>query len=94
MLRLFAACVMTCTALTSNAMAQSANPGWVEDLEWQLGVEQQCEVLDYLNTHEGKLAGRDVFTAKVKCKDGRMFDAHKMEPEEKFTIKTCEVVTC
>lgn len=82
------------TLISFHATAQSSDPAWLEDLEYELAVEQECEVAEYLNIHEGQLGGRNMYTAKVKCKDGREFDANKLEPQDKFDIKICEVITC
>ena len=78
----------------SLAMAQSENPAWVEELENQLAISHECKVVEFLIMHEGKLGGRDMYTARVRCADRRMYDAYKLEPQEEFLIKQCEVVVC
>ena len=78
----------------SSAMAQSQNPAWIEELESQLAISHECKVVEFLKMHEGKLGGRGMYTARVKCADRRMFDAYKLEPQEEFLIKKCEVVVC
>ena len=74
--------------------AQSSDPAWIEDLEFELAVNHECKVVDYLNMQEGKLGGKNFYSAKVKCEDGREFDASKTETDEEFSIRQCEVITC
>ena len=80
--------------LVATAMAQSENPAWTAALETELISDHDCEVLEYLNLHEGKIGERNMYIAKVRCTDGRYFDATKLEPTEKFEIRACEVVAC
>ena len=76
------------------AFSQSSNPAWLDDLEGELLLDKDCQVIEYLDMHEGKLGGRNTYFAKVKCQDGREYDASRIEPEEEFTIRLCEIVTC
>lgn len=80
--------------LSSQVTAQSQNPGWIEDLEYELAAKQECEVAEYLGINEGKIGSRYFYFAKVKCVDGREFDASKTEPQEEFEIRICEVQSC
>ena len=80
--------------LCSSLFAQSLNPAWVEDLNFQLLVEYECEVDGYEALHEGKLGGRNFYTARAICKDGRKFDANRVGEDEDFMIQLCEVVRC
>ena len=43
---------------------------------------------------EGELGTSRYYEARVQCVDGRMFDASRTEPEEKFTIRPCGVAVC
>lgn len=92
-IRVFSGALFT-IVFTSSTIATAAEPAWLEDLTWQLAVENECEVDNYLRTHEGKVGGKLVLTARLKCKDGRVLDAHRMEPQETFAIKPCELVIC
>ncbi|WP_299864257.1 hypothetical protein [uncultured Hoeflea sp.] len=76
------------------AMAQSANPAWLDQLSEQLALEQDCAVDYYLNIREGELAGRLTFEARAQCADGRQFDGSLTEPAESFTISECGVQVC
>ena len=78
----------------SAAFAQSSDPSWLEGLSHQLAVEQQCQVDYYVNTNEDKLGGMNTFEARAQCRDGRQFDASKIEPAESFTIRPCATVVC
>ena len=90
---LIIASVMT-IALTPPALAQSANPAWLDMLSEQLAVEKDCAVEYYLNIKEGQLAGRLTFEARAQCADGRQFDGSLIEPAEEFTISACDVQVC
>ena len=81
-------------SITSPVTAQSSDPAWIEDLEFELAVNHECKVVAYLHMYEGKLGGQNLFSAKVKCEDGREFDASKTETDEEFSIRQCEVVSC
>ena len=78
----------------SPAFAQSSDPSWLEGLSHQLAVEQQCQVDYYVNTNEDKLGGMNTYEARAQCRDGRQFDATKIEPAESFTIRPCGTVVC
>lgn len=78
----------------SGAMAQSTDPAWLDDLGMQLRSELECEPNIYINMREGVLGTNKVFEARVQCLDGRMFDASRVEPDESFTIRACEVAVC
>tara|TARA_R110002050_G_scaffold150519_4_gene277290 strand:- start:3690 stop:3986 length:297 start_codon:yes stop_codon:yes gene_type:complete len=80
--------------LTSSALAQSANPAWLDQLSEQLAGEQECAVEYYVNVKEAQLAGRLTFEARAQCADGRQFDGSLIEPAEKFTISECGVQVC
>jgi len=79
---------------TSGAMAQSADPAWLDKLSDQLAAEQDCAVEYYVNISEGELAGRKTFEARAQCRDGRQFDASRTEPASEFTISECGVQVC
>ncbi|MBC7284549.1 hypothetical protein [Hoeflea sp.] len=76
------------------AIAQSADPAWLDNLSSQLAVQEDCAVDYYLNIKEGQLAGRLTFEARAQCADGRQFDASLIEPAEEFTISECGVQVC
>lgn len=76
------------------AFAQSTDPTWLQELEWQLLSEKQCEPEFYVSAREGKLAGRVYYEARVQCRDGRRFDASRLNPELYFTITPCGTTIC
>jgi hypothetical protein len=76
------------------AIAQTDNPAWLEQLEEQLAVEEQCEVGFYILVNEEKLGGRSIQEARVQCVDGRQFDAARSEPDANFTINECGTRVC
>jgi len=48
----------------------------------------------FLNMQEGRIGTNNFYEARVQCVDGRMFDASRTEPEEKFTIKAGGTAVC
>ena len=80
--------------VTSGAIAQSADPAWLDVLSEQLAAEKDCAVEYYVNVSEGELGGRKTFEARAQCRDGRQFDASRTEPDAEFTIKECGVQVC
>lgn len=80
--------------LAQPAQGQSGNPAWLDDLKSQLQVEERCGVELFLNIHEGKLGSGNSYEARVRCRDGRMFDASRIDPDKKFTIKACKIAVC
>ena len=86
--------LLVAMALPTMMFAQSQDPPWMDDLTWQLAVENDCNVEKVISTHESKVGGRLILNARLKCTDGRTLKAHRMEPQETFEIKLCEVVVC
>ena len=80
--------------LIAISYAQSKDPAWLDDLKMQLQSEQECEVSYFLNMQEGRIGTNNFYEARVQCVDGRMFDASRTEPEQKFTIKACGTAVC
>ena len=76
------------------AVAQTDNPAWLEQLEEQIAAEEECEVGFYILVNEEKLVGRVIQEARVQCVDGRQFDASRSEPDAKFTINECGTRVC
>jgi hypothetical protein len=76
------------------ALAQSTDPAWLDDLSDQLAIEEDCAVEFYINIAEGKLGGRNTYEARAQCRDGRQFDASRIENDDKFTIAPCGVQVC
>ena len=80
--------------LPATGYGQTSVPVWLDDLEYELVVNHDCEPAEYLSIHEGKIGGRNMYIARAKCTDGRVFDAYKLEPQEEFAIKPCEIQSC
>lgn len=82
--------------LTSpNAIAQSTDPAWLEDVTIQLALEEQCDVGYFISMKESELAGQLFFEARAQCQDGRQFDAVRKGNMEPFKITKCEeTVVC
>ncbi len=74
--------------------SQSSDPAWLEELSQQLAVEKECQVDYYVNVREGELAGKNTFDARAQCRDGRQFDASRIEPAKLFVIRPCGTVVC
>lgn len=88
------AAALSLFALAAPAAAQSSDPAWLDELSDQLASEKQCQVDYYINTREDTLAGREVFEARAQCRDGRQFDASRIEPAETFTLSLCKIQVC
>ena len=80
--------------LANPAIAQSTDPTWLQELESQLISEKNCEPEFYVSAREGKLAGRVYYEARVQCRDGRRFDANRLNPDLYFTITPCATTVC
>lgn len=82
------------TGWAAATSAQSSDPAWLDTLRSQLQLDEACEVNYFINMREGRLGANDYYEARVQCVDGRMFDASRTEPEEKFTIRPCGRAVC
>jgi hypothetical protein len=82
-------------ALFANAaLAQSSDPAWVDELNLQIQIEKQCEVVLVLNMSERQIGGETAYEARVRCGDGRMFDASRIGELAPFQFKACEIQVC
>lgn len=91
----FSIVLITALTLSANAsFAQSNDPAWLDDLQLQMQKDKECTVDLFININEGKLGAGNYYEARVQCRDGRLFDAHRTEPEKIFTIKKCEIAVC
>lgn len=82
-------------ALTiSSAFAQSNDPAWLDDLQTQMEKDEGCIVDLFINIDEGTLGTGQYYSARVQCRDGRLFDATRTEPEDMFTIRKCQIEVC
>ncbi len=80
--------------LSNSAIAQSTDPAWLEDLNFQIAAEKQCEVIYIVRMQEGVLGGQPTYEARVQCDDGRMFDASRIGEVAPFTFALCEIQVC
>lgn len=78
----------------SVAFAQSNDPAWLDDLQAQMQKDQGCTVDLFININEGALGSGRYYEARVQCRDGRLFDASRFEPESAFTINKCKIEVC
>ncbi len=76
------------------AFSQSSDPAWLEELSQQLAIEKECQVDYYVNVREGQLTGKNTYDARAQCRDGRQFDASRIEPAKQFVIRPCGTVVC
>ncbi|MEM7464448.1 MAG: hypothetical protein AAF362_17395 [Pseudomonadota bacterium] len=79
---------------SSGAFAQSADPAWLEDLNFEIAAEKQCEITYIVRMQEGVLGGQPTYEARVQCEDGRMFDASRIGEVAPFTFALCEIQVC
>ncbi|MCP4315165.1 MAG: hypothetical protein GY789_03815 [Hyphomicrobiales bacterium] len=86
--------VVLCVLSAPEALAQSSDPAWLDDLGMQLRSEKACEPNLYINMREGEIGTSKYYEARVQCLDGRMFDATRTEPDKEFTIRACGVAVC
>lgn len=80
--------------LANGAYAQSSDPAWLEDLNFQIAIDKQCEVVYLVKMQEGLLGGEPTFEARVQCEDGRMFDASRIGETAPFTFTECSIQVC
>lgn len=78
----------------SAAHAQSNDPAWLDDLQTQMQIDEGCTVDLFINIDEGTLGTSQYYSARVQCRDGRLFDATRTEPEDSFTIRICQIAVC
>lgn len=76
------------------AVAQSNNPAWLDQLKAEIAAAESCDVTLFINIRESELAGRRLYEARVQCADGRMFDASRQEPDPHFQFQACGVQVC
>lgn len=82
------------SGLATRSGAQSADPAWLDQLNFQMERDEQCEVAYYIRLKEGELGGETTYEARLQCVDGRQFDATRLESDLDFKITRCEVETC
>lgn len=81
-------------AMVLPALGQSSDPAWLDEMNYQLKVEKQCEVSYLVRVRENRLGDKMAYEARVQCVDGRMFDASRIGEAEPFTFKACEQQVC
>jgi hypothetical protein len=72
----------------------ASDPAWLDVLKLQLVREQACELAFLVSLREDALAGRATVEARIRCVDGRSFDASRIAPEVQFIIKQCQIEVC
>lgn len=81
-------------AMAASALAQSADPAWLDDLRYDIAAQLQCEISYIVRLQEGQLGAQRTYEARVQCADGRMFDASRIGEAEAFKFKACEIQAC
>lgn len=94
MLRIFCISILSLVFLASSANAQSSDPAWLEDLNFQIAIDKQCEVVYLVKMQESLLGAEPTFEARVQCEDGRMFDASRIGETAPFTFAECGIQVC
>ncbi|MGI9401543.1 MAG: hypothetical protein ACR2O0_09840 [Rhizobiaceae bacterium] len=85
---------MSLIFVAGSANAQSSDPAWLEDLNYQIAIDKKCEVVYIVRMQEGVLGGQQTYEARVQCEDGRMFDATRIGETTPFEFKKCEIQVC
>ena len=81
-------------SLTSFALGQSSNTAWTDKLSKQLASEKECEVAFFTQLVEIPKKGKNFYSARAQCVDGRQFDGERLGENVPFLIETCEVNVC
>ena len=76
------------------AFAQTSDPAWLDTMNAQILEENSCEVVAIVRMSEGELGGRPTYEARVRCADGRMYDATRIGEGADFEFKACEIQVC
>lgn len=91
---LIAAGFLLAAGVSEYPSAQTADPEWLNSLNFQMERDEQCEVAYYIRIKEDTLASEKTFEARLQCVDGRQFDATRIGEFEDFKVKRCEIETC
>lgn len=86
--------IIALIAPAGEASAQPSDPPWIDDMTFELLVERQCDVSYLMNMREGELGGEPTYEARVKCADGRMFDASRIGNDTGFSFTACDAQLC
>ena len=81
-------------SITSFAMGQSNNTAWTDKLSKQLASDKECEVAFFTQLVEITKQGKNYYSARAQCVDGRQFDGERLGDDAPFEIETCEVNVC
>jgi len=73
---------------------QSKNSAWTDKLSKQLASEKQCEVAFFTQLVEITKNGKNYYSARSQCVDGRQFDGERLGEDVPFTIEACAVDVC
>ncbi len=86
--------VVVAFSTSSLALGQSSNTAWTDKLSKQLASEKQCEVAFFTQLVEIPKQGKNYYSARAQCVDGRQFDGDRLGEDAPFQIETCEVNVC
>ena len=85
--------VADCGSFSRRGPSAATDPPWLELLGEHARLIKQCDIDYIVRFHESELGGRKFYEARIKCADGRMFDATRARPDL-FEFKACEVKVC
>ncbi len=93
-MKCFAAILVATVAVAPGSASAATDPPWLELLGEHARLIKQCDIDYIVRFHESELGGRKFYEARIKCADGRMFDATRAGPAGFFEFKACEVKVC
>jgi hypothetical protein len=94
LMKCLAAILLATAAVVPAPGSAATDPPWLELLGEHARLIEQCDIDYIVRFQESELAGRRFYEARIKCADGRMFDATRTGPAGFFEFKACEVKVC
>jgi hypothetical protein len=94
MLRRFAAGLAAAVCVLLSGAAAQAEGEWQFLLQFQLALDERCQIEYVTNLHEAEVGGVATVSGRAVCTDGRAFDFARLHPLEAFDIKICEIESC
>lgn len=94
MYRSIAAATVLALASAVSAYAQSSDPAWLDQLQFEIRAAKRCEISYLIRVHEGRLGEKTTYEARVQCQDGHMYDASRTGEDAPFVFTQCERQVC